>query len=103
MGSLPFPVSCNTVLGHTRHNLSPCLVLCCICLLYIYCFFPLFSPIDPEADATLVIDYVVDEPSLSAKQPGKQTSLMHAYITYSISLMLALEFATVIALSYSDA
>ena len=42
-----------------------------LCLLYIYCFFPLFSPVDPEiaADA-LVIDYVDDDPSLP-EQPGK--------------------------------
>ena len=31
---------------------------------YIYCFFPLFSPIDPETDAAPVIDYVDDDPSL---------------------------------------
>ena len=37
----------------------------------IYCFFPLFSPVDPEtaADAP-VIDYVDDDPSLP-EQPGK--------------------------------
>ena len=41
-----------------------------LCLLYIYCFFPLFSPVDPETDATPVIDYVDDDPSLP-EQPGK--------------------------------
>ena len=43
-----------------------------LCLLYIYCFFPLFSSIDPETDAAPVIDYVNDDTSsLSAKLPGK--------------------------------
>ena len=37
---------------------------------YIYCFFPLFSLIDPEADDAPVIDYVDDDPSLP-EQPGK--------------------------------
>ena len=41
-----------------------------LCLLYIYCFFPLFSPVDPETDAARVIDYVTDDPSLP-EQPGK--------------------------------
>ena len=40
------------------------------CLLYIYCFFPLFSPVDPETDVAPVIDYVDDDPSLP-EQPGK--------------------------------
>ena len=43
-----------------------------LCLLYIYYFFPLFSPVDPETDAATVIDYVDDDPSsLSAELPGK--------------------------------
>ena len=37
---------------------------------YNYCFFPLFSPVDPEAHDALVIDYVDDDPSLP-EQPGK--------------------------------
>ena len=39
----------------------------------IYCFFPLFSSVDPETDADVpVIDYVTDDPfSLSAQLPGK--------------------------------
>ena len=49
-------------------------MLCLVkpCLLCIYCFFPLFSPVDPEtaADAT-VIDYVDDDPSFSLEQLGK--------------------------------
>ena len=41
-----------------------------LCLLYIYCFFPLFSSVDPETDVAPVIDYVDDDPSL-LEQPGK--------------------------------
>lgn len=48
-----------------------CLVM--HCLLCIYCFFPLFSPIDPETDDAAVIDYVTDNPSFLFEQPGKQT------------------------------
>ena len=43
-----------------------------LCLLYIYYFFPLFSPVDPETDAAPVIDYADDgTSSLSAELPGK--------------------------------
>ena len=45
-----------------------------LCLLYIYCFFPLFSPVDPETDAAPMIDYVDDDPSLP-EQPGKPLPL----------------------------
>ena len=41
-----------------------------LCLLYIYYFFPLFSPVDLESDAAPVIDYVDDDPYLP-EQPGK--------------------------------
>ena len=42
-----------------------------LCLLYIYCFFPLFSPVDPETDVDApVIDYLDDDPTLP-EQPGK--------------------------------
>jgi hypothetical protein len=57
-------------------------------------------PIDAETDADAVeYDHAPDEqPSdnqpLSAELPGKQPPLTHAYITYSISLLLALEIAT---------
>ena len=51
-----------------------------LCLLYIYCFFPLFSPVDPENDAdALVIDSVDDDTSsFSTELPGKQTPLEHS-------------------------
>ena len=43
-----------------------------LCLLRIYYFFPLFSPVDYETDAAAraLIDYVVDDPYLP-EQPGK--------------------------------
>ena len=50
-------------------------------MLYIYCFFPLFSPVDPETDAAPVIDYVDDDPSLPEKL-GKQTLLEHSDIAH---------------------
>ena len=49
-------------------------------------------PADTAAAADLV--YIPGDPSFAAKQPGKQNPLEHAYITYSFSLLLALEFAT---------
>ena len=73
-----------------------------LCLLYIYCFFPLFSPLDPKTDVALVIDYVDDDPSL-LEQPGKQTPLITPILPIPFSLMLALDFATILDFSYSDA
>ena len=59
------------VLHHVRTRLALPVVLLYTCLLCIYYFFSLFSPVDPEtaADAP-VIDYVDDDPSLP-EQPGK--------------------------------
>ena len=63
-----------------------------LCLLYIYCFFPLFSPVDPETDVAPVIDYVDDDTSsFSEELPGKQTPLEHSEIAHFFPLMLALE------------
>jgi hypothetical protein len=72
---------------------------------YLLCFLPLFSPVDlPTVAGAPVIDYLVDDPPpLSAELPGKQNPLDHSDITHSFSLMLALDFATVIVCSYSDA
>ena len=61
---------------------------------YIYCFFPLFSPIDPEADDAPVIDYVNDDPSLP-KQPGKQTPLEHSDIAHLFPSQACIRPATV--------
>ena len=67
-------------------------MLCLVmhCLLCIYCFFPLFSLVDPETDAALVIDYVNDDPSLP-EQSGKQTPLSIQISPISFPLMLVLE------------
>ena len=63
-----------------------------LCLLYIYYFFPLFSPVDPETDAAPVIDYVDDDTSsFSTELPGKQTPLGIPISPISFPLMLALE------------
>jgi len=51
-----------------------------------------------------VIDcFTVEDPSFAAKQPGKQNPLEHAYITYSFSLLLALEIAAIMFYPISDA
>jgi hypothetical protein len=80
-------------------------MLCdCFCCCVFICFLPLFSPIDAESADDPVDDYfTIEDPFLSTNQPGKQPPLMHAYITYSLSLLLALEIAAATVLSYSDA
>ena len=75
----------------------------CICLLYIFCFFPLFSPIDSETTDEPGIDYTIADSFSPAEQPGKQNPLDHVYIAYSFPLLLALDFAIVNDCSYSDA
>ena len=62
--------------GITSYRVRTCLALLvdllCTCVLCIYCFSPLFSPIDLETDAEVpVIDYVTDDPSLLPEKPGK--------------------------------
>jgi hypothetical protein len=64
---------------------------------------PSSYPIAPETDAAPETDYTVDDPSFAAELPGKQNPLDHSYISYSFSLVLALDFATVLDCSYSDA
>ena len=72
--------------------------------LYLLFLPPPSLSIDAEtANDVVVYDYIVDEPSLSTELPGKQNPLDHSYIAYSFSLLLALEFATAIVLSFSDA
>ena len=52
---------------------------------YIYYFFSLFSPVDPETAAKAsVTDYVIDGPSFSSEQLGKQTPLEHSDIAHSL-------------------
>ena len=61
-----------------------------LCLLYIYCFFPLFSPVDYETDAAATqYDYGVDDPSFLPEQPGKPPLITRYRLFFS--LMLALE------------
>ena len=62
-------------------------MLCGAMLLYIYCFFPLFSPVDPETDAAPVIDYVEDDPYLP-EQPGKPPLITRYRLFFSILLAL---------------
>jgi hypothetical protein len=57
---------------------------CFYCRVFI-CFLPLFSSIDPETDDDPMIVYLVEDPLMTAKQPGKQPPLEHAYIAYSFS------------------
>ena len=64
-------------------------------------FIPLFSPVDPETDVAPVIDYVDDDPSLP-EQPGKPPPVWSSRYRPFHSLMLALDFTTVIVCSYSD-
>ena len=55
-----------------RTRLALLVVLICICLHGIHCFFPLFSLVDYETDAAATqYDYGVDDPSLLPEQPGK--------------------------------
>jgi hypothetical protein len=53
-------------------------------LLYIYCFFPLFSLVDPEAADAPVIDYVVDNDPLLARATRQAPPFDHPDIAHSI-------------------
>ena len=60
-------------------------------MLNIYCFFPLFSPIDYETDAAAAqFDYGVDDPSYLPEQPGKPPPLITRYRLF-FSIQFALE------------
>ena len=64
----------------------------CICLHCIYCFFPLFSPVDYETDtAAAQFDYGVDDPSLLPEQPGKAPPPLITRYRLFFSILLALE------------
>ena len=71
-------------------------ILLHLCAPLFICFFPLFSPVDPETDAAPENDYAPDVQPLSAEIPGKQNPLDHSYIAHSFSPVLALDFATVV-------
>ena len=75
----------------------PSFVIHLIVLLFVV--FPSVTsfPIDPETTVDPVIDYfTVEGLYLSVELPSKQNPLDHSYIARSFSLMLALEFATVV-------
>ena len=97
----PSPISCSHTLGHTRHSILPRYAFVMLCLLCIYCFFPLLSPVDPETDAAPMIDYVDDDPLLA--RATRQAPLWSSRYRPFHSLMLALDFAIVIVCSYSAA
>jgi hypothetical protein len=74
-----------------------------VCLLFIVSS-PPSSSIDPETTVdTPVIDYIDDDPSFSPEQQGKQTPLIILISPIPFSLMLALDFFTVLDCTYSDA
>ena len=84
-----FPAPTNlrsTALGHPSNNMLPCHASVLHLSASIYCFSPLFSPVDPETDAAAEYDYALDDQPLLAELPGKQNPLDHSYIAYSLSL-----------------
>ena len=96
-------VTCNHTLEHTRHNILPCHALSYIICFVIIVSSPSSLSLDTETDDAHGIDYIIEDSFSSAEQPGKQNLLDHSDITHSFSLMLALDFATVLNCSYSDA
>ena len=70
-----FPTFAGITSYRVRSPLAPRIAMLCFvmpCVFRIYCFFPLFSPVDYEADAAAAqFDYRVDDPSLLPEQPGK--------------------------------
>ena len=89
-----FPTFAGTTSYRVRAHLTPLVVMSCIamlCLHCIYCFFPLFSPVDYETDtAAAQFDYGVDDPSYLPEQPGKPPPLITRYRLF-FSILLALE------------
>ena len=72
-----FPPFAGNTYYRVRAHLAPLIVMSChasscLYLHCIYCFFPLFSPVDYETDtAAAQFDYGVDDPSYLPEQPGK--------------------------------
>ena len=74
-----------------RTRLALLIVMLCICLHCIHCFFPPLLPLDTETDAAATqYDYGVDDHSLLPEQPGKPPLLITRY-RLLFSLLLALE------------
>jgi hypothetical protein len=67
---------------------------CCIVAVYLLFLPPPLSLAPETADDAAEYDYVVDDQTPSAELPGKQNPLEHSDITYSFSLLLALEIST---------
>ena len=69
-----FPPFVDITSYRVRAYLAPRIASLCfvmLCLHYIYCYSPLFSPVGYETDvAAALIDYSVDDPFLP-EQPGK--------------------------------
>ena len=83
----------------------PCICIV-YCLLYIYCFFPPSSPVDPATtvDATAEYDYYVDDPTPIVELPGKQNPFPSPRYRLSVYIILALGIAAVATIvSYSAA
>ena len=57
----------------------------------IYCFFPLFSPVDFGSDAATVTDYTDDDPSFFSRATRQANPLDHHISPSLFSLTLALE------------
>ena len=88
----PSPVPPTVALGHTSHCSLTCHASSCLCLHCIYCFFPLFSPVDYETDtAAAQFDYGVDDPSYLPEQPGKPPPPLITRYRLLFSILLALE------------
>jgi hypothetical protein len=68
--------------------------------LYLLFLPPLFSPVDLETDGAAGYDYTVDDQPFAAEQQGKQPPLSIPISPISFPLILALDFATVLASSY---
>ena len=66
-------------------------------------FLPLFLPVDPKTDAAAEPNYAPDDQPIAAEQQGKQTPLSIPISPILLTLMLALDFATVLVSSYPDA
>ena len=57
----------------------------------------------PEVDAALEYDYRVDDQTLAAELPGKQTPVVHSDIAHFFPSHACIRTATAFVWSYSDA
>jgi hypothetical protein len=88
------------LLGNPALHLSIACSVLHMFAMYLSVSFPSSLSVDPgtdvvpETDAAPEIDDPTDDPAFAAEQPNKNPPFEHAYIAYSFSLLLALEFAT---------